>query len=693
MAYFGDLFSKGLCATYGADIPVQYATDIRNFRVKNGVSVPRLGYKRVVAGPAGGTPVRAMESNNGNLYAAQGGSFKRANLSTGAYVTVGSLPKDGPTSMAAYGQYTLVFSDAQPYVFNGEGLSAVSTYPTFATQDYVFGDASGRLKRAHVFTAAASANVTTLSAYVKKTGSPADNLSANLYSVVNGIPTALLASATPIAGGTFTTSYVLTNWTIPSTAVVAGTAYAIVLERSGAADASNYYAAQGIPNGALNSQECVHTGGTWLTDGQNSLVTQVNGVQTFSLGSDPRFGVPFANFMWAAGGNTGAYSKRNVLYVSRPATAANPGYCFDWTGSGSDALLCPRDILSLVTTLSRIFIFQDGRIDWIDKSSYVTIGGAAAFFRNPLAIGDRVASKDCAVAAGDKLFYMTDRRRIRTVNYALGVDQPEVGDLSEDPEVGIQLWLDNNLHSDQSSAFGWYDQGNKQVKFHVRGKDSSVNNLVVIWDMVAKTFLVDDNKLFGAGANHLGLQYAGSSITGDLYQDETGGDDDGQKISGYRQSAPIFLGANSTNKIWGGAKTSGTIGTNSSCAQLLMVDGKSVDQSTISYASPVIASPEVDGVSVAGAPVAGALVSVSDKPFLKDRTHGYVNQIGRNLSVRHSFSGFSVRFSLDTFETREKATKFVELTDVAPKFTEPFYLADVSGTQILDSQGNEITVT
>lgn len=537
MAFLPDIFSKGLCAAYGASIPQQYATDMRNFRVKNGVSIPRPGYKK--AASQTGNPVRALASNNGNLYAVQGGRLRKADFVAGTFSDLGSVAVDQASSCSTYDKYTVVFTDGTPYVYDGTTLSAVTT---------------------------------------------------------------------------------------------------------------------------------------------------------FVASSNPRFAVPFANFLWAAGGNSGSSSKRNVLYVSRPASPTNPQYCYDWTGSGSDAILCPADILALASTLSRIFIFQDGRIDWIDKSSYTTIGGVTTFFRNPLALGDKVASKDCAVAAGDKLFYMTDRKRIRTVGYAVGVDQPEIGDLSEDPAVGIQLWLDRNLSDDQSGAFGWYDQANRLVKFHVRSRTSAFNDLVVSWDMVNKTFVVDGNKLFGAAVNHLGSSYAGSSVNGDVYRDEFGGDDDGSPIVGYRVSAPLFLGADATYKVWNGCKLTGTIGQQSSFTQLIMVDGRAVDQSDVDYSTAILGGAQVGGSPIGQNPVGGPVGTQQSKPFLKDRTRGYVDAVGRALSVRHSFNDVNPVFSLDTLETVEKPSSYFELNESVSIFREADYLVDSNGNQVLDHNSNEITV-
>lgn len=120
----------------------------------------------------------------------------------------------------------------------------------------------------------------------------------------------------------------------------------------------------------------------------------------------------------------------------------------------------------------------------------------------------------------------------------MGVDQVEIGELSDDPETGITAFMDS-LDDDQSDAFGYFDPDFKLVKFHVKSSGAAFNDTVVVWDMVAKTFLVDDSKFFSCLVTHDRKTYAGSAINASVLQDETGTDDDGQSISGYRKGAPL----------------------------------------------------------------------------------------------------------------------------------------------------------
>lgn len=48
--------------------------------------------------------------------------------------------------------------------------------------------------------------------------------------------------------------------------------------------------------------------------------------------------------------------------------------------------------------------------------------------------------------------FLTKGKRIKTINYVLGVDQVELGDLSNSVDVGITKFLDEQLNDDLSQT-------------------------------------------------------------------------------------------------------------------------------------------------------------------------------------------------------------------------------------------------
>ncbi len=503
MAIYELPFSKGLCDGAGDNrMPYAYSTDLRNMRIVNQVSTVRKGYKTVVDDIVG-TTVKGMASNNSNLYVIVDSKLKSASVTTGDYTNIGSLPNDNDQGIITFGKYTIILTGAQPYVYDGSSLTAVTSY---------------------------------------------------------------VAS------------------------------------------------------------------------------------------SNPSFGTEFLNFTWVAGTGTLA----NVLYQSRPISATNPEYSYDWNGSGAGQMIMKSNILGLVATLSKLVIFTEKSIEWIDRSSYTTIGSVLNFYPNPMAQGEKLANNRSVVTAGDKIFFLTADKKIKTIDYLQGVDDIRVGDLSDDEKVGIPNFM-NSLNDDLSKSAWFYDQKNKLIKFFVRSQNSLTTDTCIIWDLVNKTFLVDDNKFYSTLVKHNNKIYAGSCLNSVTYEDEVWQDDDGWEIAWYRYSAILANWRATSNKMYNGVSTTGTIGSGTTITKDIILDGDILDSSTIEGAESVVWGT---GSSPTGS-VATWWPSGSQtlRNFTKNRWPEYINTIWRYLQVKYSGSGTWQDFTLETIETKEKISVYEELTD------------------------------
>lgn len=125
------------------------------------------------------------------------------------------------------------------------------------------------LNLAQSYTAATSERVTRMRLWMKKTGSPASDLTVKIYSDAAGLPNTLIGSSTSVSAATLSTSYdwvefvVYVNVTISQ---AAGTVYHVVLDTTGSADGANFVewgADSSSPSftGAMS----VRTSGGWST--------------------------------------------------------------------------------------------------------------------------------------------------------------------------------------------------------------------------------------------------------------------------------------------------------------------------------------------------------------------------------------------------------------------------------------------
>lgn len=110
-------------------------------------------------------------------------------------------------------------------------------------------------------------------------------------------------------------------------------------------------------------------------------------------------------------------SKNNILYISRPITAANPEYAYDWTGSGSQNITYDSNVIGLKGTMNGLYTFLENKVEYLGANALQNVSGSATFISTPLGEGSAPISNSCIVASGDKIFYISRNLQVQTVNF------------------------------------------------------------------------------------------------------------------------------------------------------------------------------------------------------------------------------------------------------------------------------------
>lgn len=372
--------------------------------------------------------------------------------------------------------------------------------------------------------------------------------------------------------------------------------------------------------------------------------------------SNPIFWTEFLNFTWVVW----TWDFSNIIYQSRPITAANQEYSYDWKWSWAGQIIMKSNILWLIATLSKLIIFTEKSIEYIDRNSYTTIWWVLNFYPNPLAQWEKLANSRSIVSAWDKVFFLTADKKIKTIDYIQGIDDLRVWELSDDEKVGIPNFM-NSLNDDLSKSVWFYDQKNKLIKFFVRSKNSITNDICIIWDLVNKTFLPDDNKFYGILVNHNNKVYAWSCLNSIVYEDEFWTDDDWWEISWYRYSAILANWRQTKNKMYNWVCTTWTINSTTQITKEIILDWDIIDSSVIEKQESIIGgtASASTGQIMTWWPTSFSTL----KNFTKDRWSEYLNSIWRYLQIKYSGSRVWQDFTLETIETKEKLSAYEELTD------------------------------
>lgn len=131
------------------------------------------------------------------------------------------------------------------FIEDANTTSDVVSITTGGTVNSAFGQVapSNNVKLAQTFSLASDASIESIKVYLKKSGSPSDNVLVSIQSTSGGDPSGtVIGSQLSLDGTTLTTSYVeytFTYSTRPS--LSASTTYAVVLERSGSTSDTDYY--------------------------------------------------------------------------------------------------------------------------------------------------------------------------------------------------------------------------------------------------------------------------------------------------------------------------------------------------------------------------------------------------------------------------------------------------------------------
>lgn len=298
----------------------------------------------------------------------------------------------------------------------------------------------------------------------------------------------------------------------------------------------------------------------------------------------PRFGAKFAYGTYVAGNDT----KKDILYISRGATSANPEYSFDWSGTGSEKKQFQSNIESVVANKERLFVFTEESIEIITTQSLASTGGITSTYSIPIAWKNRVASHRSVVVADDLTFFLTKKNQIKTISYIPWVTEASVWTLTNRKGFNLEKFL-STLDADQSGSMWYYHKEKQLVKRHLREDWETMNTIILVYDIANDNFYIDDNKYFSCFTEHNDEYYCGSDSTAYIYIDEKGSDDDGWPIERYRNGAYRCPWLTNVRYEYREVGLSGQIGTNTTIEVDILVDDVIEKEVTISWNDDFVA--------------------------------------------------------------------------------------------------------
>lgn len=131
---------------------------------------------------------------------------------------------------------------------------------------------------AQTFTLASEEDIASVGLFLKKTGSPADDLTVRIETVSSGDPTGTLVdvnATSTVAESTLTTGYTEISFELADTVTIASGTYAIVIQTDGSADASNYveWGSDSSTPGYAGGEMLSYDGSSWSSVSADAIFT------------------------------------------------------------------------------------------------------------------------------------------------------------------------------------------------------------------------------------------------------------------------------------------------------------------------------------------------------------------------------------------------------------------------------------
>lgn len=239
--------------------------------------------------------------------------------------------------------------------------------------------------------------------------------------------------------------------------------------------------------------------------------------------------VEWASKIWVAGNA----SADDVIRGSKSGTVSNPEYVetWDYVGDNAVALKMPETVTGLAKWQDKLYIFMKGGIKVVTGFNDYGTYAQAIVVDYPLSNAGAV-NPDCVVNVENDVWYLTPDLKIRALGESANYQSVRTQDLS---------WIIENirddLNDDQSTASMFYD--GQRVFIALTTKDSSENNIVVVYDNINRTWSVDRYRSIKQMVRINNNIYFSVDNDAQIYQDQSGLDDNGSEISWWGKTALI----------------------------------------------------------------------------------------------------------------------------------------------------------
>lgn len=303
----------------------------------------------------------------------------------------------------------------------------------------------------------------------------------------------------------------------------------------------------------------------------------------------PSFGDIYNNRLFVAGVPTSP----NSVYISKSATTAQPTYVYDFSGTIASGIADANEVVlnNRITAIRKlstaIVIFT------VDGAVYIPgfrdIGNGVEPERQPIGGSGGAVSQKSTVVVNNDIYYLTANKEIRSIRRDITNNQQSMVTLPISRK--IQRFLDDEIDTDLSSAFGYFAESRREVHFYLRRKGEVNNSIRIVGNLDrmdesgAPAWYIDDNMAMRSGTVMKGVTYIGSTTVGQVYEDGVGNaDDDDSAIASIRVSKEYVANDSLMLKNFKGVHIFGDLTATTELTADVYIDDVLITSETISIA-------------------------------------------------------------------------------------------------------------
>jgi len=252
----------------------------------------------------------------------------------------------------------------------------------------------------------------------------------------------------------------------------------------------------------------------------------------------------------------------------------------DFSSAWSDSFTFQEQITWLWSNKQALSYFTQNTISVTGVSDIQDIGWSINYVTRWLTVKEWSVNHAGIVSAWDFTYFITPTNKISKLARWANIDWFEILELSERP----YSWISNimsTLDSDQSECFGYFLPKKNLIKWFLKTKNATFNDICIVYDITKDAFLIDSNKFFYDWIDFKWKNYTISNIEPKVYIDEYGNDDEDAAINFRYETKYFDLWIPNTKKELWTSDTYVAINTLAELTQSIVVDWNTVDTKII----------------------------------------------------------------------------------------------------------------